>query len=86
MLFASSSSEGLLGLGLAWVERKTARKLVLSLEGFLLFTFFLGMTNSFEMVGSVLATSVFQGAVTVFMAAYPFVARVDVRKLQAAPA
>jgi hypothetical protein len=75
-----------LGLGLAWVEKKTARKLVLSLEGFLLFTFFLGLTNSFEMVGSVLATSLFQGAVTVVMAAYPFVARVDIRKLQASAA
>ncbi len=65
-----------LGAMFAWVERFVARKLLLSMEGFLSFTIFLGMANSFEMVASVLVTSVFQACVPIVLASAPFVARV----------
>jgi hypothetical protein len=65
-----------IGLFFAWIERLIARKLLLSLEGFLGFTLFLGMANSFEMVASVLVTSVFQSLFPVFLASWPFVERV----------
>lgn len=64
-----------LGLFCAWVENATARKLVLSLEGFLSFSLFVGMANSFEMVASVLVTSIFQSFVPIFLACWPFVER-----------
>lgn len=64
-----------LGFIFAWVEKMVARKLVLSMEGFLAFTLFLGMANSFEMVASVLVTSLFQAFVPIVLACSPFVHR-----------
>lgn len=64
-----------LGAIFAWVEKYVARKLLLSMEGFLSFTIFLGMANSFEMVASVLVTSLFQACVPVVLASMPFVER-----------
>jgi hypothetical protein len=64
-----------LGFFCAWVENLTARKLVLSLEGFLSFSLFVGVANSFEMVASVLVTSVFQSFIPIFLACWPFVER-----------
>lgn len=68
-----------LGFLFAWFERWTANKLVFSLEGFIAFIVFAGMANSYEMVSSVLVTSVFQAVVPVTIAALPFVRRVVVR-------
>ncbi len=65
-----------IGLLFVWVEKFTARKLLLSLEGFLSFVLFLGMANSFEMVSSVLVTSIFQAFIPVILATLPFVERV----------
>lgn len=65
-----------LGFLFAWIEKYVARKLVLSLEGFLSFTVFLAMANSFEMVASVLVTSLFQACVPIVLASAPFVERV----------
>jgi hypothetical protein len=67
---------GVLGFFAAWVERFGARKLVLSLEGFLSFTLFLGIANSFEMVASVLVTSIFQAFVPTILASLPFVEQI----------
>lgn len=58
---------------LAWIEKFIARKLLLSMEGFLGFTLLLGMANSFEMVASVLVTSIFQSFFPVIIASRPFV-------------
>ncbi|MBI5771155.1 MAG: hypothetical protein HZA93_25495 [Verrucomicrobia bacterium] len=69
-----------LGLFCSWVERLTARKLLLSMEGFLGFTLFLGMANSFEMVASVLVTSIFQALVPVVLASKPFTERITPRR------
>ncbi|QYM80478.1 hypothetical protein K0B96_07690 [Horticoccus luteus] len=78
-----------LGIGLgvfcAWVEKFTAQKLVLSLEGFLSFSLFAGVANSFEMVASVLITSVFQSFVPVFLACWPFVERKTVKRPTPSP-
>ena len=57
----------------AWLENFTARRLVLSLEGFLSFVIFLGLANSFEMVASVMVTSIFQSIVPIILACMPFV-------------
>lgn len=62
-----------IGLFFAWIEKLVARKLLLSMEGFLSFTLFLGMANSFEMVSSVLITSIFQSLFPVIIASKPFV-------------
>lgn len=59
----------------AWVEKGTARKVLLSLEGFVSFAVFLGVANSYEMVASVLVTSVFQSCVPIVVACLPFVRR-----------
>jgi hypothetical protein len=64
-----------LGVFCAWLENYTARKLMLSLEGFICFTVFLGFIGSYEMVASVLVTSIFQAVVTIIMACAPFVER-----------
>ena len=64
-----------LGLGFAWVECATARKLVISLEGFVAFSVFLNLANAFEMVSSVLVTSIFQSLVPIVVACAPFVRR-----------
>lgn len=63
------------GLIFAWSERYIERKLLLSMEGFIAFTIFVGMANSYEMVASVLVTSVFQGCIPVILATTPFVER-----------
>ena len=65
-----------IGFFFAWVEKLVARKLLLSMEGFLAFTLFLGMASSFEMVASVLITSIFQSLFPVILASKPFVERV----------
>ena len=69
----------LLGLVLgglcAWFENAFSNKPVLSLEGFLAFTIFLGVAASFEMVASVLVTSLFQAVIVVIGACLPFVDR-----------
>ncbi len=65
-----------LGLLFAWLEKMFARKILLSMEGFLSFTIFLGMANSFEMVASVLVTTIFQACIPVILACKPFVERV----------
>jgi hypothetical protein len=64
-----------IGIICAWVERFGARKLLLSLEGLLSFVLFLGIANSFEMVASVLVTSIFQSFIPVVIACLPFVRR-----------
>jgi hypothetical protein len=61
-----------MGLLFAFLEKWTADKLVVSLEGFIGFTIFLGIANSYEMVASVLVTSVFQALVPVAGAMLPF--------------
>jgi hypothetical protein len=65
-----------IGLLFAGVERYISRKLLLSMEGFLGFTLFLGMANSYEMVASVLVTSIFQSFFPVLIASRPFVERI----------
>ncbi|MEY2881707.1 MAG: hypothetical protein RLZZ15_4087 [Verrucomicrobiota bacterium] len=73
-----------LGLFCAWLENYSSRKLVLSLEGFLGFAILLGIANSFEMVASVLITTIFQSLVPIVLAATPFVERIDPRRQRAA--
>ncbi|MDB6170437.1 MAG: hypothetical protein JWM88_3301 [Verrucomicrobia bacterium] len=74
----------LLGLVLgwlcAWFEKYFTTKLVISLEGFVAFTIFLGIAASFEMVASVLVTSVFQGVMVVVIACAPFVHKTNSRR------
>jgi len=72
-----------LGVLFAWVENLTARKLVISMEGFLSISLLMNLMNSFEMVASVLVTSIFQSFVIVVAASVPFVRR-TVRNLPAA--
>ncbi len=62
-----------LGFCFAWLESFTARKLLISLEGFIAFTILLGIMGSFEMVASVLITSVFQSVMVLIIASVPFV-------------
>ena len=69
-----------LGLFFAWIENLTARKLLLSLEGFIAFTVLLGMANSFEMVASVLVTSIFQSVILIVVASAPFVERTVLKR------
>jgi hypothetical protein len=64
-----------LGVSFAWVENVSARKLVVSMEGFLCLCLLLSLMNSFEMVASVLVTSTFQSMVVIIAASYPFVRR-----------
>jgi len=64
-----------LGGFIAWVENRSVNLPILSLEGFLVFTLFLNMAASFEMVASVLITSIFQSLVPVAIACLPFVHR-----------
>jgi len=64
-----------LGLTFAWIENRTARKLVISTEGFLSLSVLMSMMNSFEMVASVLVTSMFQSFIIVIAASAPFVHR-----------
>lgn len=69
-----------LGLLFAWLENFTARKLLLSLEGFIAFTVLLDMAGSFEMVASVLVTTMFQSVVLLIVASVPFVERMILRR------
>jgi len=69
-----------LGLLFAWVENFTSRKPVFSIEGFLAFALFLGMAASFEMVASVLVTSIFQSMIPIAAAAVPFVHRMTLKR------
>jgi hypothetical protein len=62
-----------LGLVFAWLETATAAKPLLSLEGMVTFVLFIGIATSFEMVSSVLVTSLFQSVVTISLACLPFV-------------
>ncbi len=62
-----------LGLAFAWIENATSAKPLLSLEGLVTFAMFIGIAASFEMVSSVLITSLFQSAVTITIACLPFV-------------
>jgi hypothetical protein len=64
-----------LGVFFAWVENITARKLVMSMEGFLSLSLLMNLMNSFEMVASVLVTSTFQSFVVIVAACLPFVQR-----------
>jgi len=67
----------ILGLISAWIENVTARKLLLSLEGFVSFTVILCVINSFEMVASVLVTMIFQSIVPIVLASLPFIERLE---------
>jgi hypothetical protein len=69
-----------LGLCFAWIENFTARKVVLSMEGFLSLSLLMNLMNSFEMVASVLVTSIFQSFVIVVVASAPFVRRTVAKK------
>jgi len=66
---------GFLGMSFAWIENLTARKLVVSMEGFLSLCLLMNLMNSFEMVASVLVTATFQSFVIVVAACAPFVQR-----------
>ena len=69
-----------LGVVFAWLENFTARKLLLSLEGFIAFTLLLGIMGSFEMVASVLVTSIFQSVMVLIAASLPFVEQTSLRR------
>jgi hypothetical protein len=66
---------GCLGFLFAWIENVSARKLIVSMEGFLLISALMNMMNSFEMVASILVTSTFQSMVVIVLASAPFVRR-----------
>lgn len=68
------------GLIFAWLENFTSQKLLISLEGFVSFTILLGIMGSFEMVASVLVTSVFQSVVVLVVACFPFVQSTILRR------
>jgi hypothetical protein len=62
-----------LGLICAWLEHASANKPVLSLEGLVTFAVFSGIAISFEMVSTVLVTSLFQTSIVICLACIPFV-------------
>jgi hypothetical protein len=64
-----------LGLIFAWIESATVNKQVLSLEGLVTFAVFSGIAISFEMVSTVLVTSLFQTSIVITLACLPFVER-----------
>ncbi len=64
-----------LGILCAWIENLTARKLLVSMEGFLCLSLLINIMNSFEMVASVLVTSIFQSLMVIVAASLPFVHR-----------
>jgi hypothetical protein len=76
---------GVLGLIFAWVENFTARKLIVSLEGLLAFALMLAMANSFEMVSTVLVTSIVDSLLPIGLALLPFVHRTSLRPAGPAP-
>ena len=67
-----------IGVLFAWLENITASKPLLSLEGMVTFALFIGIASSFEMVSSVLVTSLFQSMITISLACFPFVQRMTV--------
>ncbi|HEX2852738.1 MAG TPA: hypothetical protein VHO24_05825 [Opitutaceae bacterium] len=69
-----------LGIFCAWLENATARKLLLSLEGFIAFTILLGIASSYEMVASILVTSMFQAIVPLIIMSIPFVRRMSITR------
>ncbi len=74
-----------LGLLCAWLENFTARKLLLSLEGFISFTILLFMASSFEMVASVLVTTIFQSVMLLIVASAFFVERTLLKRPESRP-
>jgi hypothetical protein len=74
-IFGSVYLGAFLGLLFAWIENLSARKPVVSMEGFLALNLLMSLMNSFEMVASVLVTSTFQSMVIVVAASLPFVHR-----------
>lgn len=74
-----------LGLFCAWMENLTTRKPILSLEGFVAFAVFLGMATSYEMVASVMITSIFQSVIPIAVACLPFVRRMTVIRPEPPP-
>lgn len=80
-LMGSTLIGAAIGVFLAWLENVTARKLLLSLEGFVSFTVLLGMVNSFEMVASVLVTTIFQSVVPIIAVSLPFLRRMQISSL-----
>jgi hypothetical protein len=64
-----------LGFFFAWIENLTAKKLVVSTEGFLSLCLLISLMNSFEMVASVFVTSTFQSMAIIVLASTPFVRR-----------
>lgn len=66
-------------------EKYFAPKLVISLEGFIAFTIVLGMAASFEMVASVLVTSLFQAVIVVIAACLPFVHKASTKPAGSRP-
>lgn len=73
--FGSVILGGFLGFFFAWLENLSARKLLLSLEGFVSFALLIGLANSFEMVASVLVTMLFQSIVPIILGSMPFLHR-----------
>lgn len=69
-----------LGVLFAWIENFTARKLVISMEGFLSLSLLMNLMNSFEMVASVLVTALFQSFMIIIAASLPFVQRTVMRR------
>lgn len=69
-----------LGLSFAWLENITARKLVVSLEGFIAFDLLINAMNSYEMVASVFVTATFQSVIPIAIACLPFVRRMAVSR------
>ncbi len=59
----------------AWIENLTARKLFISVEGFLALCLLLHFLNSSEMVASVLVTAIFQSLIVIAAASIPFARR-----------
>ena len=74
-ILGALSMGGFLGFAFAWIENLTARKLVVSMEGFLSLSLLLNLMNSFEMVASVLVTSTFQSFIVIVATSAPFVHR-----------
>ena len=72
----SAALGAFLGLFFACIDRVTARKLLVSMEGFLSLTLMISLMNSFEMVASVFITSTFQAFVVVVVSSAPFVRKV----------
>jgi hypothetical protein len=64
-----------MGILFAWIEKYTAHKLLISCEGFVCLSLLMNLLNSFEMVASVLVTSVFQSLIIVIAASLPFTRR-----------